>query len=108
MRTALLFCHRLKKTTAESHRMLPEAYGNNYLSETTCRDWFQRFKASDFDVEDKKRLGQAKMFQDTELQALLDENDAQTQQERAEQLGVALSTIYDHLKAMEKIQKEGK
>ena len=35
MRTALLFCHRLKKNAAESHRMLLEAYGDNTLSETT-------------------------------------------------------------------------
>ena len=48
------------------------------------------------------------MFQETELQALLDENDAQTQQELAEQLGVARSTISDRLKAMGKIQKEAK
>jgi len=48
------------------------------------------------------------MFQDTELKALLDENDAQTQQELTEQLEVAQSTISDRLKAMGKIQKEGK
>jgi len=36
MRTALLFCRFLKKTAAESHRMLLEAYGDNALSKTTC------------------------------------------------------------------------
>ena len=70
MRTALLFCYRLKKTTA---------YGDNALSEKTCKDWFRLFKTGDFDVGDKERLGQPKMFQNTELQALLDENNAQTQ-----------------------------
>ena len=48
MRTALLFCYRLKKTAAESHRMLLEAYGDNILSERICRDWFRLFKAGDF------------------------------------------------------------
>ena len=43
------------------------------------------------------------MFQDTELQALFDENDAQTQQELAEQLWVDRSTISDRLKAIRKI-----
>jgi len=37
MREALLFC--LKKSAAESYRMLVEAYGDNALSETTCRDF---------------------------------------------------------------------
>ena len=63
----LLFCHHLETTSAESHRMLLETYGYNAVSETTCRDWFQRFKAGDFDVEHKECPGQTKMFPDTEL-----------------------------------------
>ena len=55
MREALLFCFNLKKSAAESHRMLVEAYGDNTLSETTCRDWFPRFKDDNFDLSDKKR-----------------------------------------------------
>ena len=49
MREALLFCFNLKKSATESHRMLVEAYGNNVLSETTCRDWFRRFNDDNFD-----------------------------------------------------------
>ena len=39
MREALLFCFNLKKSAAESHRMLGgvEAYGDNALSETMQR-----------------------------------------------------------------------
>jgi len=51
---ALLFCFNLKKSAAESHQMLV-AYGDNALSETTCRDWFRRFNADNFDLSDKKR-----------------------------------------------------
>ena len=51
----LLFCFNLKKSAAESHRMLVEVYGDNVLSETTCRDWFCRFKDDNFDLSDKKR-----------------------------------------------------
>jgi len=35
MREALLFCFNLKKSAAESHRMLVETYGDNVLSEAT-------------------------------------------------------------------------
>jgi len=31
LRTALIFCSHLKKTAAESHRMLVEAYGEHAL-----------------------------------------------------------------------------
>lgn len=107
MRTALLFCYRLKKTAAEAHRLLVEAYGDNALSKTTCRDWFRRFKTGDLDVEDKERSGQPKKFEDIEMQVLLYENAAQTQKQLAEQLGVSNATISHRLKAMGKIQKKG-
>ena len=55
MREVLLFCFNLKKSAAASHRMLVEAYGDNALSETTCRDWFRRFNDDNFDLSDKKR-----------------------------------------------------
>ena len=52
LREVLIFCFYLKKTAAEDHRMLSNRYGEAALSEKTYREWFQRFKSSDFDVED--------------------------------------------------------
>jgi len=43
----------LKKSAAEAHRLLVEAYGAA-LSERSCREWFQKFKNNEFDVEDKE------------------------------------------------------
>ena len=53
IREALFFCFNLKKSSAESHRMLMEAYGDSALSETTCRDWFRRFKDCNFNLSDQ-------------------------------------------------------
>ncbi|GFY33379.1 mariner Mos1 transposase [Trichonephila clavipes] len=49
-----------------------------------------------------------KQFEDAELQALLDEDDDQTQEHLAEQLNVNQSTVSRHLKAMGKIIKVGR
>ncbi|GBO99053.1 Mariner Mos1 transposase [Eumeta japonica] len=38
------------------------------LSERTCREWFQKFKNGDFDVEDKDRSGRPKIYEDAELE----------------------------------------
>ncbi|KAG5317465.1 MOS1T transposase, partial [Pseudoatta argentina] len=62
-----------KKSAAEAHRILVQTYGDNALSDTTCRDWFRRFKNNDFQLEDKERSGAPKKFQDKELEQLLDE-----------------------------------
>ena len=67
---ALLFYFNLKKSAAESHRMLVEAYGDNALSETTCRDWFRRFNDDNFDLSDKKRENRPRKVEDCQLQAL--------------------------------------
>ena len=41
LRTALIFYYHLKKTVAESHRMLVEAYGEHALGKSQCFDWFK-------------------------------------------------------------------
>jgi len=48
----------------------------------------RRSRNNDFDVEDKKRSGAPKKFEDKELEALLHENSCQTLTELAESLGV--------------------
>ena len=68
----------MKKTAAESHRILVEVYGEHILAERTYQKWFARFKSGDFDFEDEERPGQPKKFEDKELEALLDEDCCQT------------------------------
>jgi len=97
----------LKKTAAESHRILVEAYGEHALGKSQCFEWFKKFKSGDFDVRNEERGKPLKKFEDNKLQALLDENDAQTQQQLADQLKVTREASI-HLKSMGKIQKMGK
>ncbi|PRD17755.1 UNVERIFIED_CONTAM: mariner\T [Trichonephila clavipes] len=73
LRTALIFCYHLKKSAAESHQMLVEAYGGNALSLAQCYRWFEKFQNGDFDARNEERGRPAK-----KLQALLDEDDGQT------------------------------
>jgi len=60
-REVLLYFFSVKKFTIESHRLLVQAYGEPTLSETRCRDWFQRFKSSDFYMKDKEHAGRPKL-----------------------------------------------
>ena len=52
-RELLIYFFNLKNSAAEAHRLLVEAYGEAALSERSCREWFQKFKNGEFDVEDK-------------------------------------------------------
>ncbi|EFN83548.1 hypothetical protein EAI_06454, partial [Harpegnathos saltator] len=93
LREALLFCFNLKKSAAEARRLLEEAYGEHAQSKTTCEDWFKRFRSGDFDT-DKEHSGRPNTRPKTsrrtpqDLQALLDEDDTQTQDQLAEALNM--------------------
>lgn len=107
LRGILLHCFIQKKSAAEAHRILVETYGDNALSNTTCRDWFRRFKNNDFDLEDKERSGAPTKFEDEELEALLDLDPCQTLVELGKTLQVDASTVSKRLKALGMIQKQG-
>ena len=49
----LIYFFNLKKSAAEAHRLLVETYGEAVLSERSCREWFQKFKNGEFDIEAK-------------------------------------------------------
>jgi len=107
LRELLIYLFNLKKS-AKAHRLLVEAYDDGALSERSCHEWFQKFKNDEFDVEDKERSGRPKVYEDAELEALLDEDSRfQTQKELALILGVTQQTISYHLKSLGMIQKQG-
>ena len=88
--------------------MLSNTYGEAAISERMCREWFQRFKTGDFDVEDRQvsNGGREKVFEDAELEALLEQDSCQNQEELARSLGVTQQAISKCLKVMGMIQKQ--
>ena len=63
-----------------------------------------KVKNGEFDVEDKERSGKPKVYEDAELEALLDEDSCQT---LALTLGVTQPAISHRLKSLGMIQKQG-
>ena len=50
LRTALI----LKKTAAESHRIIVEAYGEHALGKLQCFEWFNKFRSGNFDARNEE------------------------------------------------------
>lgn len=107
LRELLIYFFNLKKSAAEAHRLLLEAYGKAALSERSCQEWFQKFKNGEFDVKDKERSGRPKVYEDMELAILLEEDSSQTQKELALTLQVTQQAISHRLKSLGMIQKQG-
>ncbi|EGI67903.1 Mariner Mos1 transposase [Acromyrmex echinatior] len=106
LRELLIYFFNLKKSAAEAHRLLVEAYGEAALSERSY-EWFQKFKNGEFDVEDKESRGRPKVYEDAELEALLNEDSCQTQKELALILEATQQAISHRLKSLRMIQKQG-
>jgi len=53
MRELSIYFFNLKKSVAEAHRLLVETYNDAVLSERSCREWFQKFKNGEFDIEQR-------------------------------------------------------
>lgn len=107
LRECLLFCFNLKKNASESHRFISEAYPEYAPDVRVCQRWFVRFKSGDFDLNDQECGRPPKKFEDEQLEALLDEDPCQTQEELAESLGVDRTTICKRLQDLGMIQKQG-
>ena len=105
LREVLIFFFYSKKTVAEAHRELQKVDRDPALSVTTCRDWFHRFKDGYFDVDDRPSEVRPETFEDAELEALLDEDPCQTQEELASALGITRQAISKRLHALGMIQK---
>jgi len=90
----------------EATAMICAAYGENAVSHTTCKIWYQEFCHRDFSLEIEPRAGRPQKIAKDELQALLDINSTRTEKKLAEQLVVTQQAISIRLYMMGKIQKK--
>jgi len=96
----------MKKSAAETHRMLSNTYGEAAISERTCCEWFQHFKNGDFDVEDR-HSGEERFSEMQNWRHYLSKTRVKIKEELVRSLGVTQQAISKRLKAMGMIQKQG-
>lgn len=107
LREVLIYLFHAKEKVTEAHQLLTEAYPDYNIDLRMCHRWLACFKTGDFDIEDNEHPGQVKKFRDEELEALLDEDPAQMQDELAKTLGVTRQAIAYRFKAMGMSRKVG-
>ena len=108
VRHCLLFAFQLKKSAAEAQELICSALGDDAVSYSTCKKWFQRFKLGNFDLHDEERTGKAKLVEDEELEQLLEEDPSRSLSELADELGVTHQTISKRLHKLGRFQKDGR
>lgn len=99
LRNLLLHLFNMRETAYDCHNNLFDVYGDQVPSEKTCKKWFNRFKKGNFDLNDEKRSGRKKKFEDAELLMLLNNKKIkQSQRELSDMLRVTQQTISRRLK----------
>jgi len=84
IRFSIHLAFHLKKNAAQAIAMICAPYGENAVSHTTCKRWYQKFRQGNFSLENEPRAGRSRKIETDELQTLLDINSAQTEKELVE------------------------
>ena len=88
IRHCMLFLYKLGKTPAEAKKMIDEAYGDGSVGNSTCREWFAKFKIGKYELDDKPRSGRPQELGGNNLQIPLDNDPIKSTLELAEKLDV--------------------
>lgn len=112
-RHILLFLYEKnpKVSGSEAARQLNDVFGDESLSERSCREWLGRFKRGEKgidDLEDESREGRPTHFDEDRLRDAVEENPRLTVREMACIFNCSVGNIFNHLRAIGKVSKLGR
>ena len=101
-RICIKFCFQLGKTSSETIQMMQKAFGNECMSKTRIKEWYNRFKGGRTSVDSDSRSGRpttTKTLDNIERVRLAIEGDRRlTVRELENDLGIPKTTVWEILK----------
>ena len=88
-RHILLYYLRKGKNAVQARKKLYDVYGEKWLTERQCQNWFARFRSWDFDLKDAPRSGRPTEVGNDKIKAIIENNRRSTTQEIAEKLNIS-------------------
>jgi hypothetical protein len=93
-RVCVKFCFKLGKTATETWKMLQQAFGDEFTSQTQCFEWYSHFETRRTSIDEDPRSGRPSMStDDIHIEAVRDlilQNRCFTIREIAEHVGITI------------------
>ncbi|XP_076303041.1 histone-lysine N-methyltransferase SETMAR-like [Lasioglossum baleicum] len=84
------------KNATQAANKICAAYGKDAVAQRTMRKWFARFKAGNFDLEDRERPGRPSTTDEDMIRTEIENSPCSTLRQLAGMLNKSKSTIHDH------------
>lgn len=108
IRVCLLYDFKQGKTAAETHKSIKMVFGDESISERQIRNWFERFRKGNEDLENEERGHPPKMLDQEDLRAVVEDDPSLTTRTLADMFGTSHTTIEKYLHDMGKSNRAGK
>ena len=105
LRASLWYDFKLAKNGVESHRDLCKVFGEDAISESQCRRWFQRFREGNQSLEDENHQRRPPAIDSAVLKQAIEMDPRQTTRELTEIFRVSPQTISEHLNQLGKTSR---
>ena len=100
-----LYEFKLGHKASEAARNINGALGDGTTNERMLQRWFKKFQEGDETLKDDDGRGRKPAIENENLKALVEANPRTTVRELAEELGVTIGTISNHLRDIGKSKK---
>ena len=88
-RHIMLYYLKKGKNATEMHKKISALYGEGAVTDRTCQNWFAKFRAGDFSLDEAPRLGRPVEVDSDQIKAIFENNQCYTTRERADILKIS-------------------
>ena len=93
----MLYYFKKGKIATEMQKTICTVYGEGAVIDRRCQNWFAKFPAGDFSLDDAPRLGGPVEVDSDQIEILIENNQRYTMREIANLLKISKSRVEDHL-----------
>ena len=93
----MLYYFKKGKNATETHKKICALYGEGAVTDRTCQNWFAKFRAGDFSLDDAPQSGRPVEVDSDQIETIIENNQHYTTQEIADILKISKSSIENHL-----------